>query len=236
MIRPFTVICMLLAGGSGLYLYQAKHRSQLLDREIARTIKSTEATRERIGAMRAEWALLNEPERLAELSQQHLGLRQLDPKQFVALADLGARLPAPLPPGSFAMPAEELPVPMAQVAPQVAAPPAALPRAAVPARPAAPAAAPVQLAARTPPRPAPTAPVTPAPAPMQFASAAPPALPAPRIVPAAPIVPVAATPITLAPRSLPPGPGFAIGESVLRASALGGARPALPPPTPYAPR
>ena len=26
MIRPFTCICMLLAGGSGLYLYQSKHR------------------------------------------------------------------------------------------------------------------------------------------------------------------------------------------------------------------
>ena len=34
MIRPFTVLSMLLAGGTGLYLYQAKHSAQMLEREI----------------------------------------------------------------------------------------------------------------------------------------------------------------------------------------------------------
>ncbi len=235
MIRPFTCICMLLAGGSGLYLYQSKHRAQMLDREIARTIKSTDAARERIGAMRAEWALLNEPERLAELSQQHLGLRQLDPKQFVTVADLGGRLPAPLPPGSFAMPAEEA-VPVAAL-PPAAVPPVIGRLAALPAKPVtpqAPAPAPVPLAARPAPRPTPLAQPAPVSQPIQLASAAP--LPAPRIVPSAPVLAVAVAPITATPRALPPGPGFAIGESVLRASALGGSRAALPPPTPYVAR
>ncbi len=104
MIRPLTCVCMLLAGGSGLYLYQTKHRALLLDREIAHTVKQTEAAHERITALRAEWALLNEPERLAELNTQHLGLRSLAPTQFVALADLPSRLPAPLPPGSVIIP------------------------------------------------------------------------------------------------------------------------------------
>ena len=40
---------------------------QLLDREIAKHGQATETARERIGMLRAEWALLNEPERLAQL-------------------------------------------------------------------------------------------------------------------------------------------------------------------------
>ena len=104
MIRPLTCICLLLAGGSGLYLYQSKHRAQMLDREIERTLKAADAARDRIGVLRGEWALLNEPERLAALSQSHLGLKSLAPSQFVTAAELGLRLPPPAPPGTIYTP------------------------------------------------------------------------------------------------------------------------------------
>ena len=94
MMRPFTLVCMLSAFGAGLYLYQSKHQAQMLDREIGRTIKQTEATRDRTGMLRAEWALLNEPDRLAELARAHTSLQTLKPTQFVALNELAARLPA----------------------------------------------------------------------------------------------------------------------------------------------
>ncbi len=69
MIRPFTLrLHAAWPAASGLYLYQCKHRAQMLDREIGSTVKQTEAARERIGMLRAEWALLNEPDRLAELA------------------------------------------------------------------------------------------------------------------------------------------------------------------------
>ncbi len=100
MIRPLTCVCMLLAGGSGLYLYQSKHQAQMLDREIARTLKATDVARDRIGVLRGEWALLNEPERLAELAQAHLALKTLIPTQFATAAELGARLPPPVLPGT----------------------------------------------------------------------------------------------------------------------------------------
>ncbi len=153
MIRPFTAICMSAAVASGLFLYQTKHQAQMLDRQIMGVLKQTEAARERIGAMKAEWALLNEPERLAELSQKHLGLRTLAPTQFVAVADLGSRLPPPAAPGT-ALPATG----------EAAAAPSAPVPAPVVAAPAAPAA---RLAARVPP----AAPV-PLPPPVQVASAA----------------------------------------------------------------
>jgi hypothetical protein len=94
MIRPLTCLTLIAAAGAGLYLYQEKHRAQMIDREINRIVHATEQTRDRTGMMRAEWALLNEPDRLAGLAQQHLTLQTMTPGQFVQLADLGARLPA----------------------------------------------------------------------------------------------------------------------------------------------
>ena len=72
MIRPVTCVCVLLAGASGLYLYQSKHRVQLLDRQIESTVRATQAARERTGVLRAEWTLLNDPERLAQLAGRFL--------------------------------------------------------------------------------------------------------------------------------------------------------------------
>lgn len=129
MIRPFTLICMVSAFGAGLYLYQSKHHAQVLDREIMRTIKQTEATRERTGMLRAEWALLNEPDRLAELAKAHTSLQTLKPTQFVALADLATRLPAPVAPHQERLPLDAEPeepvAPVAQATPVPA--PAAVP-------------------------------------------------------------------------------------------------------------
>ena len=127
MIRPFTLICMLSAFGSGLYLYQSKHQAQMLDREIGRTLKQIDATRDRTGMLRAEWALLNEPDRLAELAKAHTSLQTLKPTQFVGVNDLASRLPAPVANNHEKLPtegeSEEAPaVPVAQAAPPVAAP------------------------------------------------------------------------------------------------------------------
>ena len=92
MISPLTFVTLLLAVLSGLYLYQAKHRAEVLDRQIARTLAQVAAARERIGLQRAEWALLAEPTRLGTIARQHLSLRPLAASQYVALPDLGSRL------------------------------------------------------------------------------------------------------------------------------------------------
>lgn len=135
MIRPFTCICMLLAGGSGLYLYETKHRTLMLDQQIEQTLKQAEATRSRIGILQAEWALLNEPERLAELGDRFLTLKPVAPTQFVTLSELDQHLPAPLPPPAVtasnptqppAAPAAEEPPPVAEAPPREEAPQVAL--------------------------------------------------------------------------------------------------------------
>ncbi len=230
MIRPFTCICMLLAAGAGLYLYQTKHRAQMLDRQIAHQLKQIDQTRERVGVLKGEWALLNEPERLAELSHQHLALRTLAPTQFVALADLGNRLPAPLPPGAFMTPPlDEAPQALPVTGAVPGAVPGVIPGAARPAPAIAtlPAASPVPkpaLVAATPTRPVATPP-------MQLASLPQPPdqAPAPR--------PAARSAAAPAPASALPSVPAPVQSVAASRNALPAASPApLPAAAPPAPR
>lgn len=220
MIRPLTCVCMLLAGGSGLYLYQSKHQAQMLDREITRTLKATDAGRARIRLLRDEWDTLSEPDHLAVLSQSHLSLKALMPGQYATAAELGARLPPPVTPGAVPAPVEEdtaaaLPVPP---------PPAAVmpPAAPVPARP-------IVSIAKAPPVPNPLAAPLPRP-PVQVASVLPlPVAPLPAPKPPAarqvlgPVVNVSVSPITT------PAPRPTQARTAQPASPALGATPSRPP-------
>jgi hypothetical protein len=115
MIRPITCLCFLLACGSGLYLYQSKHRVQLLDRQIEDTVHATEKLREQTRVLHAEWTLLNDPQRLQTLADQFLTLKTVQPPQFTSMADLDNRLPA-VPPPAPVPPPEPQSVPVAQAA------------------------------------------------------------------------------------------------------------------------
>jgi hypothetical protein len=152
MIRPFTVLCFLLACASGLYLYQSKHRVQMLDRDIERTVHMTEATRDQTRLLGAEWMLLNDPERLRSLADQFLALQTVKPTQFTTLADLDHRLPAVRSPDA---PLEKVPEPDVMT-PMVPPPVAQANPAPQPASPApAPAPAPQTPVAQQTPHPAP---------------------------------------------------------------------------------
>ncbi len=104
MIRPVTCVCFLLACGSGLYLYQAKHRVNVLDHQIEKTIRATDAIREQIRLLHADWTLLNQPDRLQKLADQFLTLKTTNPAQFTSMAELDSRLP-PVPPPEAPAPA-----------------------------------------------------------------------------------------------------------------------------------
>jgi hypothetical protein len=102
MIRPLTCISVLLACGSGLYLYQTKHHAQVVDRQIERDVQAITATRMQTRELAAAWTLLGNPDRLQLLANQYLDIKPVQPSQFVALSDLDNRLPSPreLPPPS----------------------------------------------------------------------------------------------------------------------------------------
>ncbi|MBB2200411.1 cell division protein FtsL [Gluconacetobacter tumulisoli] len=96
MIRSFTFLCAVMAGLSGLFLYSKKHQTTLLDQQISRIVADTQHIREQTAMMRAEWALLNQPDRLGTLSARFLpGIRPMAPTQFIQMASLADHLPAP---------------------------------------------------------------------------------------------------------------------------------------------
>ena len=241
MIRPFTCVCMVLAGASGLYLYQAKHRVQLLDRDITNTIHATEAARERIGVLRAEWTLQNDPERLAQLADRFLTLKTVTPGQFTSMAELDKRLPPIKPPETAPGPAMDEDAPLVASAPETEPEPESAKVASIPeARPEPPRPAPRAESPRreAAPRPAPAPPV-------KVATVAPRAperrhepTPPPRMATAEthsvitrvmarvprPVSPVAAYAPVAAPASAP-----------AVTSVLGISRTAIAPPVPFAP-
>ena len=109
MIRPFTAVCVLLAAGSGLYLYTEKHRTTLLDQQISQIIQHTQQVREHTAMLRAEWALLNQPDRLQSLAGRFLpGLHPMAPAQFVQMASLAQHLPEIAAPVAPPAPAPEM--------------------------------------------------------------------------------------------------------------------------------
>ena len=208
MIRPFTCVCLVLAAGSGLYLYQVKQRAFALDASLRSTFHDIDAARDRTRMLRADWALVNDPERLQALANQYLTLQPMQPSQLLTMDQLAAALPPAVPfsdhpavtvPASGTGVAKPAPVvdptqglPMAEAAPQV------LPHT----RPVAPEVALLQPATTSPAVPAPAAP-----APMPpVASLAIPAAPQ-----QATPEPAAPQPAALAPASLavPSPPGFA---------------------------
>jgi hypothetical protein len=224
MIRPITCVCFLLACGSGLYLYQAKHRVQLLDRQIEDTVQATDKLREQTRVLHAEWTLLNDPQRLQTLADQFLSLKTVQPNQFTSMADLNGRMPPVAPPEvAPPPPAEPILPPIASAEPQQPQPstvatdpqPTPAPKPTVTAQ--APA-KPVVIANETPAAPKPAEPKPPEhrPAPPRPVIAE--ATPEPRIV--RPVV------ATAAPRPVLAQPTAYTG------SALGMARTASPLPAP----
>jgi hypothetical protein len=124
MIRPFTLLTMILAMVSGAYLFAVKHRAQVLDDQFAAVANQTQLDEQRIRVLQAQWSLEIDPTRLARLAHQFTGLQPMKPAQLIAMVDLANLLP---PPGSPipgvnpvapipAMPAND-PSPVASAAP-----------------------------------------------------------------------------------------------------------------------
>ena len=94
MIRPFTLITMLLAALSGAYLFAVKHQAQVLDEQIAALSQSARLDAMRIRVLQGQWSLETDPTRLQQLAAQFTSLQPMQPAQLVTLAALVADLPA----------------------------------------------------------------------------------------------------------------------------------------------
>lgn len=72
-------------------VYGLKNRVQLLEKELVAVERKIEAERIEIKRLRAEWATLSHPERLARLAETHLGLKPAEPRQIATIADMPMR-------------------------------------------------------------------------------------------------------------------------------------------------
>lgn len=93
MIRGMTLLWAALAVAIGCGLFLLKYQVQSLEDELAGLQRQIRTDREQIHVLEAEWAFLNAPSRLAELSQRLIGLEPLGAKDIVALAALPPRPP-----------------------------------------------------------------------------------------------------------------------------------------------
>ncbi|WP_419757493.1 cell division protein FtsL [Acidisoma sp.] len=188
MIRPFTCVCLILAAGSGLYLYQVKQRAFALDASLRSTFHDIDAARDRTRMLRADWALVNDPERLQALASQYLKLQPMQPSQLLTMDQLAAALPPPVPASTTTAPAASKPAPLAVPALSIPDPTHGVPMAAAipPVLPHAHPATP-EVALLQPVAPQPAAPQPAAPRPAAPAAVAPPvsaaSLPAPMAPP-----------------------------------------------------
>jgi cell division protein FtsL len=85
----FVNICLVLALVALAYvIYEVKYEARALDGEIAQLKKDIEAERDAVAVLRAEWSLLNRPERIERLAEKYLKLAPARPSQLVTLGTL----------------------------------------------------------------------------------------------------------------------------------------------------
>ncbi len=91
--RPFTVLCFLVAAGFGWNLFQVKHSTALLDRELAGIAEQIKQVQKQKETLESVWGTLNDLPRLRQLSQQLLPQEMSQTPQNRSFAELERRLP-----------------------------------------------------------------------------------------------------------------------------------------------
>jgi cell division protein FtsL len=88
----FINICLVLALVALAYvIYEGKYQARALDEDIAGLRKGIETERDAVSVLRAEWSLLNRPERIERLAEKHLKLGPARPEQLVTLDTVSDR-------------------------------------------------------------------------------------------------------------------------------------------------
>ncbi len=82
---------------AGYFLYDLEHDTRGVERDIAKTERKLDETREAIKLLNAEWSSLTRPERIQKLAEQYLSLEPTEASQFVGLAELATKVPDSVP-------------------------------------------------------------------------------------------------------------------------------------------
>jgi cell division protein FtsL len=84
-LRHTTVLFLILAGGMAVVLFSVKYKVHDLEDEQKRFIGELSDEQRSLHVLHAEWATLNDPDRIRELAQVHLGLVPVRPEQVIGL-------------------------------------------------------------------------------------------------------------------------------------------------------
>jgi cell division protein FtsL len=88
----FVNVCLVLGLVALAYvIYQVKYEARSLDEEIASLGKQIDEERDALAVLRAEWSLLNRPERIERLAQKYLKLAPAQPQQLVTVDTVSDR-------------------------------------------------------------------------------------------------------------------------------------------------
>lgn len=85
-LRITTMLWMGLVLVAAFGLYMVKYRVQALQEDIAMTRHQLDEERQALHVLKAEWAYLNRPDRLQELSDKYLKAEPMTGEQMIDLA------------------------------------------------------------------------------------------------------------------------------------------------------
>lgn len=90
MIRRSTVVVVLIALAMGLALFKLKYKMMFLEQQSHQIKKSIQENQEALHVLRAEWAYLNDPQRLQQLAEKYLDIKPLQSKQLILFAEIAS--------------------------------------------------------------------------------------------------------------------------------------------------
>jgi len=82
MMRPSTILWMVLFVVAAFGLYMVKYRVQAIKTEVATTEKQLREEKKNMHVLEAEWTYLNRPERLRQLSAKYLDVKPAKAQQI----------------------------------------------------------------------------------------------------------------------------------------------------------
>jgi cell division protein FtsL len=85
------IFSLLIAVLAACGVYALKNRVQTLEADLKRVQRQIAAEELEINRLRAEWATLNHPSRLARLAEDHLELIPAGPRQIARIEDIPLR-------------------------------------------------------------------------------------------------------------------------------------------------
>lgn len=82
MSRPLFIIAIAVTAICAFGLFQVKNNVKNLKKDLVELQRQISSDKESIHVLRAEWAFLNQPERIRELSQRYLGAQYIKYSQL----------------------------------------------------------------------------------------------------------------------------------------------------------